>query len=184
MEHTNQPIEKDHHLPFTSIFVFKIILNTPWKISMEHTNQPIEKDHHLPFTSIFVFKIILNTPWKISMEHTNQPIEKDHHLPFTSIFVFKIILNTVLIFQGVGRQFLFPRIPAPDTAVASTAAGRFLKSLWRRGMVALHHSTILDTPGKFDSKSPWNHGNLRYPPLCHPPQKYGPNKALLRETNG
>ena len=24
---TNQPIEKDHHLPFTSIFVFKIIPN-------------------------------------------------------------------------------------------------------------------------------------------------------------
>ena len=89
MEHTNQPIVKDHHLPFTSIFVFKIILNTPWKISMEHTNQPIVKDHHLPFTSIFVFKIILNTPWKISMEHTNQPIVKDHHLPFTSIFVLK-----------------------------------------------------------------------------------------------
>ena len=26
------------------------------------------------------------------------------------------------------------------------------------------------------------HGNLRYPPLCHPPPPG--NKALLRETNG
>ena len=35
----------------------------------------------------------------------------------------------------------------------------------------------------------WNHisrfhGNLRGPPQCHPPQKQGPIKAKLRETNG
>ena len=30
-----------------------------------------------------------------------------------------------------------------------------------------------------------DHGNLRGPPQCHPPQEIaGPNKALLRETNG
>ena len=28
------------------------------------------------------------------------------------------------------------------------------------------------------------HGNLRDPPKATPPKKYGPNKALLRETNG
>ena len=129
--------------------------------------------NYLPHSSPFCFKIEF-IPLMNGLNPSLQLRPPDHHLqnklgPFLSHLTWGW-RSLVLASRSNSESLAVGQRCWTTADVATGGAGKEPKSHGKCGGFVV--SGIL------------NHGWSTYPPLTYPPQKYGLNKALLRETNG